>query len=239
MNLKPWSRVTKSLGGGRMGEEIRRTLASSAYDDIRGDIMNCQLEPQKKLRLKELTERYGYSAAPLREALSRLVSENLVVAEEQRGFYVSKVSQDDLNDLTFVRRQVETIALRASIERGDREWEGNIVGLFHRLSHTPVADDVGPNMHGAEWRSIHKSFHRALVSECGSQRLLAIRDLLFDEADRYRRLSVSRGPDLRDIEGEHKAIFEAAIARNADLACSLMDDHIKKTAEHAKLAMTE
>ncbi len=220
-----------------MNKEIRRTLASAAYDEIRGDIMDNLLEPQKKLRLKELTVRYGYSAAPLREALSRLVSEKLVVAEEQRGFYVSNVSQEDLIDLTFVRQQVESIALRASIERGDRTWEGNVVGLYHRLSHTTKSDEDEPNTHSAEWRSLHKSFHHALVSECGSLRLLAIRDLLFDEADRYRRLSVSRGPDLRDIDSEHKAIFEAVIARDADLACSLMEDHIHKTAEHAKLAM--
>jgi DNA-binding GntR family transcriptional regulator len=199
--------------------------------------MDCRLEPQKKLRLKELTARYGYSAAPLREALSRLVSEKLVVAEEQRGFFVSDVSLNDLIDLTFVRQNIETIALRASIENGDSAWEGNVVGLFHRLSHTPATSGDDPNAHSVEWRDLHKEFHRALVSECGSPRLLAIRDLLFDEADRYRRLSVSRGPDLRDIESEHKAIFDAVIARDADLACQLMGKHIQNTAEHAKLAM--
>ncbi|MFX5785409.1 GntR family transcriptional regulator, partial [Acinetobacter baumannii] len=80
------------------------------------------------------SDRYGIGATAIREALSRLVSDGLVESEDQRGFAVASISREDLIDLTNTRMDVEGLALRRSIERGDVEWEVNIVSSFHRLS---------------------------------------------------------------------------------------------------------
>ncbi len=211
-----------------------RTLASSAYAEIRRDIVDLSLRPGEKLRLKEIGERYGYGLAPLREALSRLASENLVAAEDQRGFRVTEVSLRDLLDLTFVRRNIEVIALRAAIDKGDDEWEGNVVAAFHRLSLAQMRRQDDPASLNSDWKVRHQAFHHAIVSGCGSPRMLAMRDLLFDQSDRYRRMASSQVNVSRDIRGEHQAIFDATMARDADRACGLLAEHIERTAEIAK-----
>ncbi|WZB63375.1 GntR family transcriptional regulator [Achromobacter xylosoxidans] len=69
-----------------------RTAASALANDIRADIISGHLPPGGRLRIKELCERYGSGAIPLREALSRLATSGFVVAEDQRGFRVADVS---------------------------------------------------------------------------------------------------------------------------------------------------
>jgi DNA-binding GntR family transcriptional regulator len=216
-----------------------RTLASSAYAEIRRDIVDLVLRPGEKLRLKDIGERYGYGLAPLREALSRLTSDNLVAAEDQRGFSVTDVSLRDLLDLTFVRRNLEAVALRASIENGDDEWEGDVVAAFHRLSLAQMRRQDDPSSLNTDWKERHQAFHHAIVSGCGSPRLLAMRDLLFDQSDRYRRVASSQITVSRDISGEHQAIFDATIARKSDLACELIAEHIDRTAEIARQSTLE
>ncbi len=210
-----------------------RTLASSAYAKLRSDIVDLRLPPGEKLRLKSISERYGYGMGPLREALSRLATENLVEIEDQRGFRVTTVSQTDLMDLTFVRRNIEILALRTAIEIGDDQWEGHVVSTFHRLSLAQERKQNDPATLSNDWKERHFAFHRALVSGCRSPRLIAMRDLLYDQADRYRKLAASDFTNPRDIAGEHRAIFDATIARDADLACKLIAEHINKTTEIA------
>src|SRR3546814_10637140 len=75
------------------------TLASDIHHRLREDIVSCVLEPGQRLRFEQLKEIYGASYSTLREALSSLVAEQLVVAEGQRGFRVASISAADLLDL--------------------------------------------------------------------------------------------------------------------------------------------
>lgn len=71
--------------------------------------------PGSKLPIDQVAERFGVSLGAVREALSRLTSDRLVIAEPQRGFSVAPVSAADLIDLTTVRIDIETRCLRRSI----------------------------------------------------------------------------------------------------------------------------
>ena len=79
------------------------TLASDVLHRLREDIISCVLKPGEKLRFEALRDIYGVSFSTLREALSRLASEQLVVAEGQRGFSVAPISEEDLHDVTDAR----------------------------------------------------------------------------------------------------------------------------------------
>lgn len=87
-------------------------------------------------------------------------------------------------------------------------------------------------------KETHRAFHRALVSACDSPRLLRLRDQLFDETERYRRIEVNVAPN-RDPAEEHRLITEATLARNVKRAQKLLAEHIGRTAEAIVKAMTE
>ena len=77
----------------------RNVVGASTYQQIKRDIIFGGLEPGAKLKLDGLRERYHASMSTLRETLNRLASEGFVHARDQRGFFVTPVSREDLIEI--------------------------------------------------------------------------------------------------------------------------------------------
>ena len=91
------------------------TLTETVRESIRADIIDGTLGPGERLRIDELKEKYGPSATPIREALTRLVGEWIVESSGRTGFRVADMSLADLRDVTHIRVLLECEALRVSI----------------------------------------------------------------------------------------------------------------------------
>src|SRR6201987_2559461 len=164
---------------------IPATRTEQVYDLLRSDLLNGVLHPGQKLKMVELTERFGVSQSVIRGALTRLTERGLLVATAQRGFRVGGLSIDDIAELTETRIQVESLALRLAVERGDLQWETGILAAHHRLERTPVTRDDGTV---SEERSVrHRDFHQSLLAGCGNRRLEAVANSLRDGAETHRR----------------------------------------------------
>jgi DNA-binding GntR family transcriptional regulator len=85
-----------------------------------------------------------------------------------------------------------------------------------------------------EWDRLHRAFHRALIMACDSRLLVDFADSLFDRAARYRHLASSITVETRDVAGEHRAIAEAAIDRDANRAIDLLGEHFSRTMNIAR-----
>ncbi|MGE4480253.1 GntR family transcriptional regulator [Acidocella sp.] len=206
-----------------------RSLVEAAYATIRHEILNGTLGPETKLRFEMLRKRYGFGASTLREALTRLVGESLVTSEEQKGFRVAPVSLEDFSDITRTRIFLEKEALRESILAGDDAWEGQLVAAYHRLSKTEAKLAASPQAQQDEFEDRNREFHQALISACPSRWLNHIYGILFQQSERYRRISLVNRMVSRDVHAEHKAIFEAALHRDVELACKVAGEHIERT----------
>jgi DNA-binding GntR family transcriptional regulator len=159
----------------------------------------------------------------------RLEAEGLVELEQNKGFRVSEVSHASLHDLMRTRIEIETIALRWSLEKGRVEWEANLLGAFHRLSRQSKIDRANADAISGAWSQEHADFHAALVAACGSPTMMAIRARLFEQADRYVALSIMSNGPLRDDVGEHKQLMRAALNREVEKAIELNRLHITRT----------
>ena len=202
------------------------SLTAQAYDRIRGDILASRLPPGRKLKISELCATLGFGLGAVREALSRLTSEGLVESERNKGFRVTAITRAELEDLTRVRIMIEGECLRGAIKAGDLAWETGIVSARFELSRTPMRQE---GRLGDGWSAAHARFHDALVAACPSPWLLRIRALLYAQSERYRSASVPLDRHARDVEAEHRAIAEAAIARDAGAACAAMRAHVEGT----------
>lgn len=205
------------------------TRASAVYAQLRADISHGVLEPGSKLRVEAMGKRYGVGASPLREALSRLSAEGLVDRTDQRGFSVAALKWDELTTLTRSRVQLESLALRDSVAARDSAWEDQLVLLVHRLSRTPRSLSAAHYEPNPAWESLHSEFHRALLARCPSRWLRGFCDTLAEEAYRFRQVAAGKHFGKRNVQAEHTAIFEAAIAGDADLAVKLLTEHYTKT----------
>jgi DNA-binding GntR family transcriptional regulator len=209
-------------------EERPRTLVEDAYLRLREDIIQGKYESGSRLRVEHMKDDYGVGAGTLREALSLLVSDSLVIAEGQRGFSVAPLSLADLDDLTHTRILLETDALRLSLRNGGDDWEGQLVAAFHRLS---IVEErirrTAPQLR--EWEVRNKSFHAALIDACGSPWLLHLLGILYRQSERYRRFALAKGTVKRDLHAEHTEIFEAAIKRDEKRAVAALTQHVDLT----------
>ena len=212
-----------------LGNGNARSQTTLAHQTIRGDILSGRHGPGKKLKIQELAAQLEVSPGAVREALSRLVPEQLVISRDQRGFAVAPLSIADLEDLTNLRCDIEALALRRSVELGDISWEARIVAAEHRLrrGNGSVGAAAEPDL-SPEWVASHGAFHTALVDACGSPRLIGLHAKLYEQSERYRGLSV-RSESRRDVAKEHSRIAKFALARDADGLVTAMNEHIRLT----------
>lgn len=206
------------------------TRASAVYEQLRADIAHGVLEPGSKLRVEAMSERYDVGASPLREALSRLSAEGLVERTDLRGFSVAPLHWDELPILTQNRLDLERIVLRESIERRDPAMEDALVLLVHRLSRTPRSLSMDSYVTNPAWESLHREFHRTLLSRCPSRWMRGFCDTLAEESYRFRQVSVGQTFSQRDVHAEHVAIFEAVIEGRVDDALRALEAHYLRTA---------
>jgi GntR family transcriptional regulator, carbon starvation induced regulator len=202
---------------------VGRTLAARVFRQMRADILECRLPPGSKLRFDELRARYSVAVSPLREALTRLAEEGLVILEEHRGFKVSPVSRQKLHEIISTRREIDALTIRLSIERGDAAWEARVRASFVDLATGPITTNDGEM--DSEWERSHAAFHAALHSGSGSMWLERLCALLFDQTTRYRRLWFKHLRGDLDVVAEHREIMDAVLARDVLAATYLMRRH--------------
>lgn len=204
-----------------------RSVNENAYYGLRADIIEGAHLPGSRLRFEDLRARYGVSTTALREALSRLEVEGLVRIEVHKGARVADVDADDLRDLTSTRQLIEAQAVRQSVEQGGDEWESALVGAFHRYKVW-----LGRSGGVEERQAAHDAFHEALIAACPSRRLLGLRGLLYNQAERYRNLAFKtvQAEDAATHD-EHEQLMKAAVSRRTELAGVLASEHISRAAE--------
>ncbi|MEE1657098.1 GntR family transcriptional regulator [Microvirga sp. CF3062] len=205
-------------------ELLATSIADRAHDRIRADIVFGRLAPGARLRLDRLASDYGASVSTLREILSRLSSEGLVIAEGQRGFRVASVSPAGFEDVAAMRLLLETHALPLSFATGDLEWESRVVAAHHKLAFMErrmmTGDQEGPEL----WKRYDREFHQSLIEACGSQTLLDLYAGVFDQYLRYQMVAVVfRGEIAAE---EHRILLDCAMTRNADKACAVLTQHV-------------
>ncbi|MFE6484008.1 GntR family transcriptional regulator [Streptomyces sp. NPDC057757] len=209
---------------------VKATRAGVVHSRLREEIFQGTLLPGQRLRLVELAQRFSVSQSVIREALTRLSGQGLVVAAPQQGFSVMPLSLEHLNELTEARTEIEPMVFRLSVRRGTIQWEAQAVATHHHLAATPIIVDGRTN---DEWFEVHERFHQALLDGCGNEQLLSVAMTLRDSAAIYRHWAHPVGHDYgRDVAREHEELLKAAVVdRDPDQAAVLLARHIDRTAE--------
>lgn len=207
------------------------TAGEKAYRKIRSDILFGRLPPGHKLKLDRLKADYATSVSTLREILNRLASEQLVLAEGQRGFEVSPVSIGNLSEIAELRQLLECHALEQSFAGADVEWEGRVVAAHHKLSQMEARMKRGDRSGTEQWKMYDWQFHQALISACGSKTLMETHAAAFDKYLRYQMIALSYRGDI--AEKEHRQLLECALKRDARTACEVLTRHVAGGVAHA------
>jgi len=221
--------MTTTALGSSAAATAADTLSERAASLLEHDIISGALAPGARLGIVDLVQRYEIGATPLREGLSRLVSRGLIIGIGQRGFRVAHISRDDLLDITRMRTVIEIEALRLAIELGDDAWEAAILGALHQMRRHIERTADAFREGASEFDRLHKGFHTALLSACGSKRLLAAHSDLYDQAYRYRRVMMRSFDSDSDFVAVHQELADRILARDLESSKAMLARHLHAT----------
>lgn len=156
----------------------RRTVMSTSADRaaraLREQVVEGALRSGTRLPEVRLADALGVSRNTLREALSQLVAERILVREEHRGVLVATPDANAVRDVYAARRIIEP----AAVLHGPRLDDGRLAALDAAVREGTIAGDRG------DWGAVgsaNQHFHRAVVALSGSERLVAQMELLLAE----------------------------------------------------------
>ena len=207
------------------------TIGQVVYARIRADILFGHLAAGERLRLEDASRRYGASVGTMRELLSRLASEGLVVAEGQRGFEVAPATPSEFREVAALRLLLEGHAVALSFVAGDLDWESRVVAAHHKLAVLESRMLVGTEDDLTQIRQADREFHRALISACGSRVLMETYASIHDRYLRYLTIAVIFRGEVS--VREHSELLDCALSRDASRATDILKLHIGSCLEHA------
>ncbi|WP_417436296.1 GntR family transcriptional regulator [Hoeflea sp.] len=192
------------------------------YRDLRRAIIAMELAPGTPIVEKEITDKYGISRTPVREAVLKLAEDRLVDVVPKSGTFVARIPLTILREALVARRALEEVTVRAATARAS---ESQIMHLRAIIQRQQEMADTGDE----------KAFHRAdedfhaEIAAVG--RFPGIWDMIQQiriQIERYRRLTLPQKGRMQLVVNEHKAVLEAIAGRDADQAASRMHDHLNK-----------
>lgn len=206
------------------------SLTDWLYATLRARLLAGQPQAGERLATARLAREHQVSLAAVREALSRLAGEGLVVQLPQRGFRVAPTTRDDLREISLALAEMNALCLRMAARRGQIGWRRRLQSATEaareRLRQAPrrpaATIDATP---------MPQQLLDALIGGCELQELLQARQLLQDRMARYLRAFAPLGSEGDDPgHGSHPgypapddiAIAEAALDRDPDLAAALI-----------------
>lgn len=199
-------------------KEAPRLLHVDVFHALRQDILACRLAPGEELREAELAERFEVSKSPVRDALSRLVHEGLVVVMPRQGYRVASISVKDVRDMLEYRAVLEGACARVVAESASDD-ELRSLDRFRKFDRAKYKDG---------FITYNREFHRAVIALCGNARLARAAEAQIDQMDRVVTMSVDamRNHDPARVIAQHVEIIEALQRRDARRASALMSRHV-------------
>jgi DNA-binding GntR family transcriptional regulator len=205
--------------GDAPARESNGLIADRAYLDLRDRIVTLRLPPGSVLREDELMAELGIGRTPLREAIKRLVLENLVAVEPRRGTSVTDVETADIVHITEVRAELEGQAAELAARRMDGEHRAAMERLREQLDSLDAADQE-------ELMRFDERIHRAIWDASLNPYLKQSLERYFALSLRIWYLVLTRVPGLGGAVHDQARLVDAVLAHDAPKARELMREHV-------------
>jgi DNA-binding GntR family transcriptional regulator len=200
-------------------------LPEIIYQRLRLDILNGLLKPGQLLRQELLAQRSQTSRVPLREAMSRLEADGLVVLRPRRGYAVTSLDEADIVEIFELRMVVESHAGLIAAHARTTEDVRKVGQLVIAMEELNLKD----SRYLSDWLRLNRAFHEALIGSARRRRLARIAGTLRDSVEPYIRVEAQMTGHVRDADAEHRAIFEAFRAGDARGLAELSRNHVENT----------
>ena len=202
------------------------SLADQVFEKLEDDIITGVYPRGEILTELKLVEQLGVSRTPIREALRRLEQERLI-EDCSKGSVVLGITTEDLEDIMNIRQRIEGLAAYYATKNLTPESAKR----FKQISD--LQDFYYEKQDMDNLRKMDDAFHEAIYELSGRTVIRDTLQPLHHKTQRYRRISMADPQRVENTMHEHKAMYEAIVSGNAQLAAELTEKHI----ENAKIHM--
>lgn len=219
--------AAETAGGRRRAPSLGRrlpiariTTADAVYEQLHAGISRMTLVPGTPLQEKALTERFGVSRTPVREALIRLAEEGLVDIFPQSGTFVSRVPIDSIPEAVVIRQALEDAAIKRTAKIAGPADLSRLDAILSQQRRLAEIDDFDA-FHEAD-----EAFHEAIVRIAGYPTMPRLLRQVKVQINRARRLTLPVEGRMRHVVGEHDVIRDAIGCHDVSAARAAMKSHL-------------
>lgn len=215
------SGIVSSSASGLASVGLARSLGEQIANHLRDEILSGRLPAGEALREVELSQRFGTSRGPVRDALHELTKEGILVAQRRGGVRVAAPAPDSIRQLVMpIRKTIETYALRL---------------FFAEITPRDLAlwDEILERMRQACQRRDHPgiaeadiALHRSFLERAGQPDLLAIWSTIVGRVRQHFIERCSSYENLDDNYVEHRLILDAIRSGDPEAAVRALENHI-------------
>ena len=199
------------------------TLANKSFSELRKKILSNQLQPNTRLKEDEWAKKIGVSRMAIREALTRLLGEDLVVLGEKGGYYVKPLLPSDVHEIRELREVLELGALRLAYKKMGPDQLNNL---------EKICDDFSLMVFKGYFNGALEAdmkFHETLIEYSGNHKLLQVYKAshipLFHQKVGQIQSSLN---DYEQTDAEHRQIVQALKEKNLKLAEQTLIKHFAR-----------
>jgi DNA-binding GntR family transcriptional regulator len=195
------------------------TTTQHALAELRRSIVEGRYRPGQRVHQEEIAERLGVSLAPVREALRALEQEGQVVYLPRRGYFITELRVEDLQEIYALRGLLEERALRAALPTLDDDAIERIALAARDCAEAAERGDVAAELEA------NRRFHFGMLDAPEQPQTMRLIRLLWDSTEAYRAIYYNSPEERSATVAAHDEIFEAVRRKAVDEVVAALDEH--------------
>jgi DNA-binding GntR family transcriptional regulator len=203
-----------------------QSVSETLYEQLRVGILSGAFPPGLVLRQEELSRRFGASRVPLREAMTRLEVEGLVVLRPRRGYAVLSLERSEIREIFELRAVVEEHLAGIAAETRTAK---DLAAVLQPLSRMERIAAQTPNQTD-KWLDANSEFHARLLSAAHRRHASRFATMLRNQVEPYIRIEIGLTKQVMQAEREHREMYDALQASDATRLRRLCRQHCENTA---------
>ncbi len=207
-----------------MEKPAARRASELAYDKIREFVLSGDAVPGEQLTEEQLSRIAGVSRTPVREAISRLESELLIVRNSSKRLFVADWSAGEIEEMFVLRGMLEGHAASRAARFIGAEQMNQLIDISDLLDAAVAEDEPAV----VQFLDCNRQFHDIILDAARSPRLTATLTMLIEQPVVRRTASQYQLNDLRQSAREHRELISAFIAHDSHWARAVMTSHIRR-----------
>lgn len=217
--------------GGRDTSKPEKPRYDDVVSGIRDLIIEGDIAAGARISERELCDRFGVSRTPLREALKVLASEGLVDLTPNRGARVTRLTEQDVEDMFEVMGTLEALAGELAARRITDEELAEVKAMHYQMALHHARRELMP------YFRLNQGIHRKIFEISRNRSLVTVYNTLAGRIRRPRYLANISEARWAQALSEHEAILAALEAKDGTALGRILKDHLRKTSETVKQAL--